>query len=110
MTAIFQPFHQILNYLYAARTSQKLQPNIQGTQKQPDSNCQSPQIQASTPTGGTGEQETRRTGMGDQDRRESGSKERWNIEYRTPIQGIGTGKECPMSKCNLVVNKNPRNP
>ena len=28
-------------------------------------------------------------------------KERRNIEYRTPIEGIGTGKEDPMSKCKL---------
>jgi len=57
-------------------------------------------------------------GAGDQDSRESGGKERWNIrsfnsaqdKHRTPIEGIGTGKECPMSKCKFVVNKNPRNP
>jgi hypothetical protein len=49
-----------------------------------------------------GNQENRITGSGDQDSRESEVKERWNIRYRTPIEGIGTGKEWRMSKCNFV--------
>ncbi len=36
------------------------------------------------------------TGVGAQDSGKSGNKKDLNIEYRTPIEGIVTCKECPM--------------
>jgi len=101
---------------YAARTSQKLKSNIQTTQHQPDSKYQSPQIQANREDRQTGSQENRvpvTRIAGNQDENSSRISDpstplracpepvEWD-KHRTPIEGIGTGKEYPMSKCNLV--------